>query len=175
MGPSSAELQQMLARMVWAADSNGAANSAASVSAAGAASSSADQASSNTSIASLASNAGRLRADCGSNCSSFSNVSTASEAQAAESTPEAALKAPAFASASRAEMQLCEHDMSSRNQLAAGSSDDGGAAATGQNDHEEEAGCDVLVKYLLKEFLGGDQTSFDQLYMFMACNATGSS
>ncbi len=160
MGPSSAELQQMLARMVWAADANGAANSAAAVSAAGAASSTADQASFNTSIASPASNAGHLRADCDSNCSSSSNVSAASEAQAAESTPEAALKAPATASASRAEMQLCEHDMSSQNQLAAGSSGhDGSAAEIGQNDHEEEAGCDVLVKYLLREFLGGDQTT----------------
>ncbi len=159
MGPSSAELQQMLARMVWAADANGAANSAAAVSAAGAASATAAQASFNTSIASPASNAGHLRADCDSNCSSSSNVSAASEAQAAESTPEAALKAPAFASASRAEVQLCESDMSSQNQLAAGSSDDGGAAEIGQIDHEEEAGCDVLVKFLLREFLGGDQST----------------
>ncbi len=145
--------------MVWAADADGAANSAAAVSAAGAASYTAAQASFDTSSASPASDAGRLHADCDPDCSSSSNVSAASEAQVAESTPEAALKAPAFESASRAEMQLWEHDMSSRNQLAAGSSDHGGAAEIGQNDHEEEAGCDVLVKYLLREFLGGDQTT----------------
>ncbi|KAL0026772.1 hypothetical protein WJX77_000620 [Trebouxia sp. C0004] len=81
---------------------------------------------------------------------SSSNVSTGSEAQVAEGTPEAALKAPATASTSRAEM-------SSQNYLAAGSSGPGGAAAL--IDHEEEAGCDVLVKYLLREFLGGDQTT----------------
>jgi len=66
-------------------------------------------------------------------------------------------KPPATASASRAQMQLCVHDMSSQDQLAASSSGHGGAAEIGQIDHEEEAGCDVLVKYLLREFLGGDQ------------------
>ena len=156
MGPSSAELQQMLARIVWAADSNGAATLAAAFSAAGAASSSAAQASCHTSTALPASNAGHLCADCDSDCSSSSNVSTASEAQAAESTPDAALKAPAAASASGAEMQLCEHDMSSQNDLAASSSGHDSAGEIGQIDHEEEAGCDVLVKYLLREFLGGD-------------------
>ncbi len=156
MGPSSAELQQMLARMVWAADSDDAAKSAAAVSAAGAASSTAAQASFDTTSTSPAMKAGHVHPDD----SSSSNIITASEAQAAESTPEAALKAPAFASASRAEMQLCEHDISSQNHLAAGSSGhDGGAAEVGENDHEEEAGCDVLVKYLLREFLGGDQTT----------------
>ncbi|DBA87296.1 TPA: hypothetical protein ACH3X1_004354 [Trebouxia sp. C0004] len=150
MGPSSAELQQMLARIVWAADANCAANSAAAFSAAGAASSTAAQASCNTNSASSASTAGHVCADCDPDCSSSSNVSTGSEAQVAEGTPEAALKAPATASTSRAEM-------SSQNYLAAGSSGPGGAAAL--IDHEEEAGCDVLVKYLLREFLGGDQTT----------------
>jgi len=157
MGPSSAELQQMLARIVWAADSNIAVNSAAAFSAAGAASPAAAQASFDTLIASPASNAGHLRADCDPDCSSSSNVRTASEAQAAESTPEAAFKPPATASASRAQVQLFVHDMSSQDQLAASSSGHGGAAEIGQIDHEEEAGCDVLVKYLLREFLGGDQ------------------
>ena len=152
MGSSSAELQQMLARMVWAADSDGAANSAAAVSAAGAASSTAAQASFVTTSASPAIKEGHLHPEG----SSSSNISTASEAQAAESTLGAALKPPAFATASRAEMQLCESDMSSQNQLAASSSNHGGAAEVG---HEEEAGCDVLVKYLLREFLGGDQTT----------------
>ena len=155
LGPSSAELQQMLLRMVWAADSNGAANSAVAVSAAGPALTAA-QASFDTTRASPAIKAGHLHPDG----SSSSNISTALEAQAAENTPEAALQAPATASASRAEMQPCEHDTSSQSHLAAGGSGhDGGAAEAGQIDHEEEAGCDVLVKYLLREFLGSDQNS----------------
>lgn len=156
LGPSSAELQQMLLRMVWAADSNGAASSAVAVSAAGAASLTAAQASFDTTRASPAIKAGHLHPDG----SSSSNISTASDAQAAQSTPEAALQAPATASASRAEMQPCEHDTSSQSHLAVGGSGhDGGAAEAGQIDREEEAGCDVLVKYLLREFLGSDINS----------------
>ena len=151
-GPPLAELQQVLASRTWAADPDNAANTAATTAAARVASP-AMAAFGHDSLGVTSDGTTRqLVGQHDTDCSSVAIVDARLDAQAAGITHSVALEAPSSASANRTHVQPSDHpqDATSCNL----------AHETGQyslGDAGSDAGCDQLVKYLLKELLGGSQ------------------
>lgn len=150
-GPPLADLQQVLASITWAADPDNAANTAATTAAAGVTSPAVAAGHDNPTVTSDGTTRQAL-AQHDTDCSSVAIVDARQEAQAAGITDRVSLEAPSSASANRTHVQPSDHPQDAI----------GGNVVheTGQyslGDAESDAGCDQLVKYLLKELLGGSQ------------------